>query len=131
MAKFLPLTSIAPTIPSMFLDKRLQDDTEYGLSIFKPNTGTYMNWLKERPNGSAVYVSFGSLAELGVDQMEELAWGLGDSNCNFLWVVRSKEEAKLLKDFVKETSEKGLVVSWCPSWCPQLQVLAHKAVGCL
>ncbi|KAL7201240.1 hypothetical protein ACSBR1_033031 [Camellia fascicularis] len=126
MAKFLPLRTIGPTIPSMFLDKRLQDDTEYGLSIFKPNTGTCMNWLEERPNGSVVYVSFGSLAELGVDQMEELAWGLGDSNYHFLWVVGSKEEAKLPKDFVRETSEKGLVVSWCP----QLQVLAHKAVGC-
>ncbi|KAI7983142.1 UDP-glycosyltransferase 74E2 [Camellia lanceoleosa] len=110
----------------MFLDKRLQDDTEYGLSIFKPNTGTCMNWLEERPNGSVVYVSFGSLAELGVDQMEELAWGLGDSNYHFLWVVMSKEEAKLPKDFARETSEKGLVASWCP----QLQVLAHKAVGC-
>ncbi|KAL7201231.1 hypothetical protein ACSBR1_033022 [Camellia fascicularis] len=130
MAKFLPLRTIGPTIPSMFLDKRLQDDTEYSLSIFKPNTGTCMNWLEERSNGSVVYVSFGSLAELRVDQMEELAWGLGDSNCHFLWVVRSKEEAKLPKDFVRETSEKGLVVSWCPSWCPQLQVLAHKAVGC-
>ncbi|CAL5424785.1 unnamed protein product [Camellia sinensis] len=97
----------------------------YGLCIFKPNTGTCMNWLEERPNGSVVYVSFGSLAELGVDQMEELAWGLGDSNYHFLWVVRSKEEAKLPKDFVRETSEKGLVVSWCP----QLQVLVHKAVG--
>ncbi|KAI7984183.1 UDP-glycosyltransferase 74F2 [Camellia lanceoleosa] len=126
MAKFFPLRTIGPTIPSMFLDKRLQDDPEYGLSIFKTNTGTCMNWLKERPNGSVVYVSFGSLAELGVDQMEELAWGLGDSNCHFLWVVRSKEEAKLPKDFVRETSEKGLVVSWCP----QLQVLAHKVVGC-
>ncbi|CAL5353344.1 unnamed protein product [Camellia sinensis] len=106
MAKLLPLRTIGPTIPSMFLDKRHQDDTE--------------------PNGSVVYVSFGSLAELGVDQIEELAWGLGDSNCHFLWVVRSKEEAKLPKDFVIETSEKGLVVSWCP----HLQVLAHKAVGC-
>ncbi|CAL5353346.1 unnamed protein product [Camellia sinensis] len=126
MAKFMTLRTIGPTIPSMFLDKRLQDDTEYGLSIFKPNTGTCMNWLEERPNGSVVYVSFGSLAELGVDQMEELAWGLVDSNCHFLWVVRSKEEAKLPKDFLGETSEKGLLVSWCP----QLQVLVHKAIGC-
>ncbi|CAL5353341.1 unnamed protein product [Camellia sinensis] len=28
MAKFLPLRTIGPTIPSMFLDKRLQDDIE-------------------------------------------------------------------------------------------------------
>lgn len=35
-------------------------------------------------------------------------------------------EVKLPSDFVKDTSEKGLVVTWCP----QLEVLAHRAVGC-
>lgn len=33
---------------------------------------------------------------------------------------------KLPTNFVSETSEKGLVLSWCN----QLQVLAHAAVGC-
>ncbi|XP_062175064.1 UDP-glycosyltransferase 74F2-like [Alnus glutinosa] len=126
MAKILPLRTIGPTIPSMFLDNRIEDDKEYGLSIFKPNTDTCMKWLNDRPNGSVVYVSFGSMAALEVEQMAELAWGLRMSNSYFLWVVRASEEAKLPKNFVEETSEKGLVVRWCP----QLEVLTHESVGC-
>ncbi|XP_022857144.1 UDP-glycosyltransferase 74F2-like [Olea europaea var. sylvestris] len=125
MAKFLPVKAIGPTVPSMYLDKRLQDDKEYGLSIFKPITDVCMKWLNERASRSVVYVSFGSLAELGAEQMEELAQGLKLSNEYFLWVVRSSEEAKLPNKF-SETSKKGLIVSWCP----QLEVFAHKAIGC-
>ncbi|KAI9104300.1 hypothetical protein K1719_022872 [Acacia pycnantha] len=58
-------------------------------------------------------------------QMGELAYGLGDCDSFFSWVVRDYEESKLPKDFEKK-SKKGLAVSWCP----QLKVLAHEAVGC-
>ncbi|KAI8013884.1 UDP-glycosyltransferase 74E2 [Camellia lanceoleosa] len=126
MAKIWPLRTIGPTIPSMYLDKRLQDDKEYGFSIFKPKTDACMKWLDQRSNGSVVYVSFGSLAQLGVDQMEEIAWGLKNSNYYFLWVVRATEQPKLPKNFMAETVKNGLVVSWCP----QLDVLAHRAIGC-
>jgi pathogen-inducible salicylic acid glucosyltransferase len=126
MTKIWPLRAIGPTIPSMFLDKRLEGDKNYGFSIFKPNTDACMKWLDDQPKGSVVYVSFGSVAALEVEQMEEIAWGLRMSNRCFLWVVRASEEAKLPKNFVEETCEKGLVVRWCP----QLEVLAHEAVGC-
>ncbi|KAK4435690.1 UDP-glycosyltransferase 74E2 [Sesamum alatum] len=126
MAKFLPVKTIGPTIPSMYLDKRLPEDREYGLSVYKPDTNTCMEWLNQRQPDSVVYVSFGSIARLGEEQMEELAWGLRLSKKHFLWVVRSSEESKLPKDFAKESSETGLIVSWCP----QLDVLAHEAVGC-
>ncbi|CAK7349213.1 unnamed protein product, partial [Dovyalis caffra] len=124
-AKLWPFRTIGPTIPSMYLDKQLEDDKDYGISLFKPNNDFYMNWLNDRPKGSVVYVSFGSLVDLKAEQMEELAWGLKRSNCYFLWVVRASEEAKLSKDFAEESS-KGLVVRWCS----QLEVLAHEAVGC-
>lgn len=126
MAKIWPLRTIGPTIPSMFIDKRLKDDTDYGFSIFKPNSDACMKWLSERSKGSVVYVSFGSMAVLEAEQIEELAWGLRMSNTYFLWVVRESEQPKLPTNFVEETSEKGLVVHWCP----QLEVLAHAAVGC-
>ncbi|KAJ8561130.1 hypothetical protein K7X08_027320 [Anisodus acutangulus] len=130
MAKIYPIKTIGPTIPSMYLDKRLPDDKEYGLSLFKPMAYECLNWLNQQPINSVVYVSFGSLAKLEADQMEELAWGLKNSNKNFLWVVRSTEESKLPKNFVEELKltreNKGLVVSWCP----QLQVLEHKSIGC-
>ncbi|KAF5446499.1 hypothetical protein F2P56_032123, partial [Juglans regia] len=126
MSKIMPLRTVGPTIPSMFLDKRLEDDKDYGFSVFKPNTDACLKWLNDRPKGSVVYVSFGSLVALEAEEMQELAWGLRMSNSYFLWVVRATEEAKLPKNFVEETSEKGLMVHWCP----QLEVLAHEAVGC-
>ncbi|KAG6630942.1 hypothetical protein CIPAW_13G056200 [Carya illinoinensis] len=126
MSKIWPMRTVGPTIPSMFLDKRIEDDKNYGFSIFKPNTEACLKWLNDHPKGSVVYVSFGSLAALEAEQTQELAWGLRMSNSYFLWVVRASEEAKLPKNFMEETSEKGFVVHWCP----QLQVLEHEAVGC-
>ncbi|GMY32882.1 UDP-glycosyltransferase 74E2-like [Fagus crenata] len=120
-----PVKTIGPTIPSMYLDKRLEDDKEYGLHLFKPDVDACMKWLNTKETGSVVYTSFGSLASLGEVQMKELTWGLRNSNCYFLWVVREPEQKKLPDNFLEETTEKGLVVSWCP----QLEVLTHKAVG--
>ncbi|KAF8391760.1 hypothetical protein HHK36_021994 [Tetracentron sinense] len=122
MAKLWPMRAVGPT--SMYLDKRVEDDKGYGLNLFKPSA--CMNWLSSRPTGSVVYVSFGSMASVGVEQMEELARGLSGSGRYFLWVVRASEEEKLPKNFAEEMSEKGLVVHWCS----QLEVLAHHAVGC-
>lgn len=110
----------------MFMDKRIKEDKDDGLNCYDPNTDACMNWLNERPDSSVAYVSFGSIAELRREQFEEIAWGLKNSNVYFLFVVRSKEQFKLPKDFLDETSEKGLVLSWCP----QLKVLEHKALGC-
>lgn len=119
------IKNIGPTVPSMFLDKRLEDDKDYGLSLFKPDADTCLTWLDSKQPGSVVYVSFGSLASLEGEQMIELARGLQMSGSHFLWVVRDLEW-KLPASFIEETSDKGLVVSWSP----QLEVLAHKSVGC-
>ncbi|KAM5569912.1 mogroside IE synthase-like [Rosa sericea] len=121
----LPIKAIGPTIPSMFLDKKLDDDKDYGLNLFEPNVES-MKWLDSKETGSVVYASFGSLANLTKEQFEELAWGLYNSNHSFLWVVRESEKEKLPTNFGDRIAEKGLVVTWCT----QLQVLAHKAVGC-
>ena len=55
----------------------------------------------------------------------ELATGLKQSGCFFLWVVRETETDKIPKNYVEEIGEKGLIVSWSP----QLEVLAHESVG--
>ncbi|XP_023887463.1 mogroside IE synthase [Quercus suber] len=118
--------TIGPAIPSIYLDKRLEDDKEYGLNLFKPNMDTCMKWLDTKKIGSVVYISFGSMAALGEEQMVEITSCLKNSNCYFLWVVRESKWKKLPGNFLQEIVEKGLVVSWCP----QLEVLAHKAIGC-
>lgn len=117
---------IGPTIPSILLDKRLENDKDYGLSLFKPNSETCIEWLDSKQPRSVIYVSFGSLAGLGEHQMGQVALGLKGTNRNFLWVVRESEVTKLPENFIQETKEIGLVVHWSP----QLQVLAHKSVGC-
>ncbi|KAI3893510.1 hypothetical protein MKX03_022838 [Papaver bracteatum] len=129
MTKTFPqLRTIGPTIPSAYLDNRIEGDNDYGLNLFKPDSSICMNWLNSRANNTVVYVSFGSMAELNKEQMEELAMGLIGSNAYFLWVVRGSEEHKLSCKILGEieNGNKGLVVKWSP----QLEVLSHVAVGC-
>ncbi|XWS31161.1 hypothetical protein CRYUN_Cryun23aG0053300 [Craigia yunnanensis] len=126
MSKFWKVITVGPTIPSMYLDKRLENDKDYGMNLFGPKTSACLSWLSGKPKGLVMYVSFGSYASLGVEQMVELAGALKGSNCYFLWVVRETEEAKLPNNFIEETLEKGLVVTWCP----QLEVLSHESIGC-
>ncbi|GAY35067.1 hypothetical protein CUMW_278000 [Citrus unshiu] len=103
----------------MYLDKQLEDDKDYGFSMFKQNNESCIKWLNDQAKGSVVYVSFGSMATLKIEEMEELAWGLKASD-------KESEQSKLPENFSDETSQKGLVVNWCP----QLGVLAHEATGC-
>lgn len=51
---------VGQTIPSMFLDKWLEDVKEYDLNLFKPNSDACMRWL----DAKVVYLSFGSLEPL-------------------------------------------------------------------
>nr|KYP51606.1 putative UDP-glucosyltransferase At1g05670 family [Cajanus cajan] len=70
------LRTIGPTIPSMFLDKRVKDDNEYGFSLFK-SEDQCLKWMENKPKGSIVYVSFGSFSTLDEEQMEEVAFEKG------------------------------------------------------
>lgn len=126
MRTLWPIKTIGPTIPSLYLDNRLKEDNDYGFDRFNPNTDICMKWLDSEEEASVVYVSFGSMADLGKEQMEELAEGLKMTKNNFLWVIRESEVEKLPSKYLEETSEKGLVLNWCP----QLEVLAHRSIGC-
>jgi len=118
--------TVGPTVPSAYLDNRLPDDASYGFHLYTPLTAVTKAWLDARPARSAVYVSFGSLAKPDVVQMAEMAEGLYDSGKAFLWVVRASEISKLPENFAGKSKERGLIVAWSP----QLEVLAHPAVGC-
>ncbi|CAA7026502.1 unnamed protein product [Microthlaspi erraticum] len=121
-----PVMNIGPTVPSMYLDKQLPEDKNYGFSLFNAKVTECVEWLNSKQPNSVVYVSFGSMVVLKEDQMMELASGLKQTGRFFLWVVRETETDKLPKNLVEEISEKGLIVSWSP----QLEVLAHKSIGC-
>ncbi|XP_010506284.1 PREDICTED: UDP-glycosyltransferase 74F2-like [Camelina sativa] len=125
-SKACSVLTIGPTIPSIYLDQRIKSDTNYDLNLFESNDDVLCtNWLDTRPQGSVVYVAFGSMAQLTNVQMEELA--LAVSNFSFLWVVRSSEDAKLPSGFLEKVKKDTSLVL---KWSPQLQVLSHKAIGC-
>nr|QHB93528.1 AU1 [Ilex asprella] len=126
MSNLWPIRTIGPTVPSIYLDKRVENDNGYGFNMYKPDTDACMKWLNTKETGSVVYVCFGSAASLHVEQMAEMAEALRQTSSSFLWAVKPSEQSKLPTNFVEETSENGLVVTWCP----QLEVLAHQAVGC-
>ncbi|KGN43660.1 UDP-glycosyltransferase 74F2 [Cucumis sativus] len=126
MSKIGPtLLTIGPTIPSYYIDKSNENDKKYELDLFKiepKEASSTREWLKTKPKGSVIYVSFGSMAKLNTTQMVELAAGLVESNYYFIWVVRASEEEKLPKGFAPE---KGLVLRWSS----QLEVLSNEAIG--
>nr|AYR16604.1 UDP-glucosyltransferase UGT74B7 [Polygala tenuifolia] len=125
-AELWPAKLIGPMVPSAYLDGRIKDDKGYGGSLWKPLGDECSNWLKTKPSNSVVYVSFGSMASLNTQQMEETAWGLKQSGMNFIWVVKEKDQFHLPEVFMDLKREQGLIVPWCN----QLEVLAHEATGC-
>ncbi|KAK3161312.1 hypothetical protein QOZ80_1BG0075550 [Eleusine coracana subsp. coracana] len=103
----------------------------------------YMVLSSDNPDGSVLYVCFGSGGTLSTKQTAELAAGLEASGQRFLWVVRfprdtdssasffgsgrGDDPVSYLPDgFVERTNGIGLCVS---CWVPQLEILNHRAVG--
>ncbi|KAM5570551.1 UDP-glycosyltransferase 74B1-like [Rosa sericea] len=120
-----PLVMIGPMVPSAYLDQQIDGDKAYGASLWEPTTDKCIKWLDKKPPQSVIYISFGSMANIAAKQVEEIAWGLKASDQHFLWVVKESEN-KLPDEFLNAIGETGLVVTWCN----QLEVLAHPAVGC-
>ncbi|KAI3794962.1 hypothetical protein L1987_37603 [Smallanthus sonchifolius] len=84
-----------------------------------------VNWLNTKAKKSVVYVSFGSISHLTSDQCEEVVSGLLEGGRPFIWVIRNGEEVEKLRK-IDELKKLGLIVSWC---C-QVEVLSHEAIGC-
>ncbi|XP_044486089.1 UDP-glycosyltransferase 74B1-like [Mangifera indica] len=120
-----PFVLIGPMVPSAYLDKQIEGDTAYGANLWKPTSVESMRWLDTKPENSVIYVSFGSMVNIVTAQVEEIARGLKASNRPFVWVAKENEN-KLPVDFVKSLGETGCILTWCN----QLEVLAHPAVGC-
>ncbi|KAL6601747.1 hypothetical protein ACP70R_044967 [Stipagrostis hirtigluma subsp. patula] len=118
--------TVGPTVPSAYLDNRIPNDVSYGIHLHTPMTAECKAWLDTHSTSTVLYVSFGSMASLGSEQMEEIAEGLYDSGKPFLWVVRATETSKLPKNYATKVNTRGLIVPWCP----QLEVLAHPSIGC-
>ncbi|KAF8021997.1 hypothetical protein BT93_G2202 [Corymbia citriodora subsp. variegata] len=90
-----------------------------------------ISWLDKQPLKSVIYVSFGSMAVVSEAEILEIALGLADSEQPFLWVVRPRSVRdpewlqKLPCHFLEALERRGKIVKWAP----QMEVLAHPAVG--
>ncbi|KAK9085734.1 hypothetical protein Sjap_026145 [Stephania japonica] len=89
-----------------------------------------LKWLDSKTPKSVVYVNFGSVITMEPEQLNELAWGLANSNQAFLWVIRpgllGESNAVLEQhEFASEMKERGFIASWCP----QEKVLQHPSIG--
>lgn len=84
------------------------------------------DWLETRAPGSVVYVALGSEATLSNELLHELALGLELSQLPFLWALRKPAAEMLPTGFEGRTRGCGRVAV---GWVPQVEVLAHAAVG--
>ena len=90
-----------------------------------------MKWLDAQPPLSVVFLCFGSMGSFDETQVKEMALGLESSGHRFLWSLRSQTPNALADDvlpegFLDRIKGKGMI---CSGWAPQVEVLAHKAIG--
>jgi len=112
----VPIYTIGPNIPYFNLGHNSN-------SLNATNNGaaqSYIDWLNLQPNGSVLYISYGSYLSVSRMQMDEIAAALHDSDVRFLWVAR--DETHRLKHMC---GKMGFVVTWCD----QLRVLSHPSIG--
>ncbi|CAK7345072.1 unnamed protein product [Dovyalis caffra] len=97
-----------------------------------------MKWLDDQPEKSVVFLCFGSGGAFDEAQLKEIAIGLEKSGHRFLWSIRLKpSKGQLLPNelnnygeilpegFLERTKNTGMLCGWAP----QVEILAHKAVG--
>ncbi|KAD3640084.1 hypothetical protein R6Q59_002998 [Mikania micrantha] len=98
-----------------------------------------VRWLNEQPEGSVVFLCFGSMGSFNEKQVKEIAVAIERSGHRFLWSLRRptpKETVEYPKEyenveevlpegFLERTSSFGKVIGWAP----QIAVLSHPSVG--
>ncbi|CAJ1931266.1 unnamed protein product [Sphenostylis stenocarpa] len=107
-----------------------KDVPKFKNSIFKVDRSC-ITWLDAQPEGSVIYVSFGSSTIMKREDLMEFWYGLMNSKKRFLWVMRpdmveGEDNHEWVPPEMEEgTKERGFIVGWAP----QEEVLAHKAIG--
>ncbi|KAI3773660.1 hypothetical protein L1987_48190 [Smallanthus sonchifolius] len=99
-----------------------------GYSLWKEEPEC-VQWLQSKEPNSVVYVNFGSLAVMSLQDLVELGWGLVNSNHSFLWIIRADlvdgKPAVLPQELEEPIKRRGFIASWCS----QEEVLNHPSVG--
>ncbi|TXG74356.1 hypothetical protein EZV62_002935 [Acer yangbiense] len=92
-----------------------------------------LNWLNDQPESSVVFLCFGTVGGFSPRQVKEIATGLEQSECRFLWSLRASPLHQsssttnvddLPEGFMERARGRGMICGWAP----QVEVLAHKAI---
>ncbi|XP_021725800.1 anthocyanidin 3-O-glucosyltransferase 7-like [Chenopodium quinoa] len=89
------------------------------------DTYNCLGWLDQQRPNSVVYVSFGSVATPTPNELFALAEALQASGLKFLWSMKDHLKVHFPNGFLESNKENGMIVPWAP----QVDVLAHGAVG--
>ncbi|KAI3889689.1 hypothetical protein MKX03_007711 [Papaver bracteatum] len=92
----------------------------------------WVQWLDEKleKGESVLYVAFGSLVEMTMEQLREIAIGLEKSGEHFLWVLRLPESIagdEFMSEFEERVKGRGLMVK--NQWVDQVGILSHGCVN--
>lgn len=105
-----------------------------------------IQWLDSKQTRSVIYVSFGSEVGPTLDEYDELADALGESNWQFIWVIQpgsgkpgppanflggkpvpnAREEGYYPQGLQEKVGNRGLIIK---GWAPQLLILGHPSTG--
>ncbi|KAF3619426.1 7-deoxyloganetin glucosyltransferase [Capsicum annuum] len=102
--------------PLHFLVKHIKDKNLecMGSNLWKKDPKC-LEWLDSKKPNYVVYVNFGCITIMTQNQLIEFAWGLANSQMEFLWIIRpdivSGKQAILPSEFVEETKERGMSTS--------------------
>ncbi|KAJ7946108.1 Glycosyltransferase [Quillaja saponaria] len=125
MSKFLLIKPVGP----LFKNPKVPNTIIRGDCL---KADDCIQWLNSKPQASVVYISFGSIVYQPQEQIDEIAYGLLNSQVSFLWVLKPPHrdlEVKphVLPDgFSEKTKDRGKLVQWSP----QEEVLSHPSVAC-
>ncbi|CAA3007294.1 limonoid UDP-glucosyltransferase [Olea europaea subsp. europaea] len=125
MSKICPIKAVGP----LFRDPKTSVLNVRGDFVAVDNC---IDWLDSKPPSSVVYISFGSVVNLKQEQIDEIAYGILNSEVPFLWVMKPHREklglpgVVLPEKFLEKAGDKGKIVQWSP----QEQVLNHPSVAC-
>nr|BAG14302.1 sinapate glucosyltransferase [Gomphrena globosa] len=122
----LPIKPVGP-----LFKKKVTGGSDVRADPIRPDQDC-LSWLDGQPDGSVIYISFGTVVFLPQKQVDEIAAALEAADLSFLWVMKPplKESGwtpHCLPDgFLERVGQNGKVVQFAP----QEQVLAHPALAC-
>ncbi|EAZ12571.1 hypothetical protein OsJ_02477 [Oryza sativa Japonica Group] len=109
-----------------------KDVAARGAAELSPDVDGCLRWLDTKPDGSVVYVSFGTVSSFSPAETRELARGLDLSGMNFAWVISGADEPEPewtpegFAELIPPRGDRGRTIR---GWAPQVLVLNHPAVG--